>query len=208
MKFSEALSELRKKSIKRKFDQTLDLIINLKNFDIKRESVSAVLTLPFVYKKKKIAAFLESSSAGAKADYVISKTDIDKLKDKDIKKIAKNYDFFIANAKLMPLIAKKFGKTLGSVGKMPDPKIGAVLAQENVDAVTAVIQKLEKIMKVKAKEASIKIAIGKESMPDAELEKNASTTLKTVTAALPKGEQNIRNVILKFTMSTPIKVKK
>ena len=208
MKFSEALKKLREKNIKRKFDQTLDLIINLKDFDVKRESANAVLTLPFTCKKKKIAAFLESREFGAKADFVISKADVDRLKDKEIKKIAKNYDFFIANAKMMPLIAKKFGKTLGSVGKMPDPKLGAVLLQENEDAITTAVQKLEKITRIKTKEASIKIAIGKESMKDEDLEKNASVTLETIIPALPRKEHNIRNILLKFTMSTPIKVEK
>ena len=56
--FAKALEELRK-SKERKFDQTVDLIINLQKFDIKKESVNLVVSLPNKFKNKKIAAFFD-----------------------------------------------------------------------------------------------------------------------------------------------------
>jgi len=205
MNFSEALKELRKKSKKRNFDQTFDLIINLKNFDPRREAINTFIVLPNVVKKKKICAFLEHPSKIV--DYVITKDDIDRISLKDIKKLAKEYDFFIANAKLMPKIASKFGKILGMAGKMPDPKIGGVLVQENEKNIEEVVKKLSSIVKIKSKEASIKIGLGKESMPDNDLIKNVETAFKTIIKVLPKKELNIKSVMFKFTMSPPIKIK-
>ncbi|MCX8193932.1 MAG: hypothetical protein N3G19_01030 [Candidatus Pacearchaeota archaeon] len=204
MNFSEALTELRAKTKKRKFDQTLDLIINLKDFDIKRESLNTFIILPHLNIKKKVCAFLEKPSQKV---FTITKNDIEKITKTDIKKLAKEYDFFIANAKLMPLIASKFGKILGSAGKMPDPKLGCVIMHEDEKTISETVERLSKMVKIKAKEASIKLAIGKESMSDEELEKNASLALKTVINALTKKELNIKSVMLKFTMSAPIKVK-
>jgi large subunit ribosomal protein L1 len=207
MKFSEAITELRTKTEKRNFEQTLDLIINLRDFDLKRDHLNVAIILPFPYKKKKIAAFLENESFGAGVDHVISKSDIEKIDDNEASKLARGYDFFIASAKLMPLIAKHLGKSLGIAGKMPDPALGAVLVQESSEAVAAAARKLEKTVRIRAKEASLKIAIGKETTPDDQIEKNASAILNSVIAALPKGEYNIRSVILKFTMSPTVKVK-
>ena len=206
MNFSEALQKLREKNKERKFDQTLDLIINLKDFDPRRDKANTFIILPSIGKKKKICGFLENPSKTV--DYVINKEDLDKISQKDIKKLTKEYDFFIANAKLMPKIASKFGKVLGLAGKMPDPKIGSVLMQENDEIISSITKKLSNIVKIRTKEASIKIGIGKESMSDSDLLKNADTSLKIIIKVLPKKELNIKSVLLKFTMSSPIKVKK
>ena len=205
MNFSEALKELRKGK-KRNFDQTLDLIVNLRDLDLRRESLNTSAVLPFAPKKKKIAAFLENGSE--KVDFVITKADIERMTADDIKKMISEYDFFLANAKLMPLIAMRFGKILGSAGKMPDPKLGCVLMQESEDAVASIVNKLSGTVKIKAKELSLKIAIGKESMPDEQLSQNADAVVSAVAAALPSNWQNIRSIMLKFTMTKPLKVKK
>jgi len=207
MKFSEAITELRAKTEKRNFEQTLDLIINLKDFDLKRDHLNAVIILPFSYKKKKVAAFLEELSTAGDVDKVILKGEIENITETDARKLAREFDFFVANAKLMPLIAKTLGKSLGSAGKMPDPALGAVFPQESKEAISAIVQRLEKTVRVRAKEASLKIAIGKETMPDEQIEKNAAAVLSSVIKGLPKAEQNIRSVMLKFTMSHPVKVK-
>ena len=57
----KALVELRKAK-ERKFDQTVDLIINLQKFDIKKNSVNLFVSVPHKIKEKKIAGFLESKN--------------------------------------------------------------------------------------------------------------------------------------------------
>lgn len=206
MKFKEALQELRSLSEKRNFDQTLEIIVNLKNFDPQRESINTFLVLDSI-PKKKVAAFLEKITKSEAVAKIFTKADLDKITPKEMKKYAKEFDFFISSAKLMPVLASKFGKVLGAAGKMPDPKLGGVLMQEQEDMLKQLAGKLEKTIKIKAKERSLKIAIGKESMKDETLEENMDKTFKTVMAALPKKELNLRNVMIKFTMSKSIKVK-
>ncbi len=203
--FLKILDELRKLNIKRKFDQTIDLIINLRDFDVKRENFNVLISLPNVFRKKRICAFFEN--ANIIPTYTITKKEIDRLDEKSIREFAKSYDLFIAVAKLMPTIASKFGKTLGPIGKMPDPKIGAVLPNENEITVTNVVKKLSSSLRIKSKEASIKIAIGKESMSDEQIAENAQVIYNKVLEALPKKKENLKSVMLKFTMSKPLKVK-
>jgi len=208
MKFQEALKELREKTKKRDFDQTLDLIISLKDFDVKRESQSIILTLPNKIKKVRFGAFLENKGKYDSIEQVITRGELDTIPVKEMKRLSKKVDFFISNAKLMPLVASKLGKILGSAGKMPDPKIGCVVIQEDSETIKKAIEKLSNLIKIKPKEPSIKIAMGKESMKDETLIQNMEYTIKTITANLPKKELNIRKVMIKFTMSHPIKVLK
>ena len=57
----KALAELRKGK-ERKFDQTVDLIVNLQKFDVKKTSINLFVSVPHKIKDKKIAAFLESKN--------------------------------------------------------------------------------------------------------------------------------------------------
>ena len=204
-KFIESLKELRKSAEKRSFDQSVDLIINLKNFDPKRESVNLAVTMPNKGIDKKIGAFLETSSDVF--DGVILKNEIDKWKEKKkAKELAKEYDFFVAAASLMPLIATYFGKIFGPLGKMPDPKSGGVIMRYNEQDAKELVEKLKRTVRIKTKEASIKIVIGKESQQDSVLAENAETIYNTLLNSLTRKKENIKSVLIKFTMSKPIKV--
>ena len=136
----KALEELRKNE-KRKFNQSIDLIVNLKNFDIKRESVNLLLNLPHKVKEKKIAAFLNKKSNVIDS---ITKAEFDSYKDKKkIKNLVKTYDFFISHASLMPAVAASFGRYLGTAGKMPSPQLGILKTEEDKE-VKETVGKLEK----------------------------------------------------------------
>ena len=151
-----ALEELRKNK-ERKFDQTVELIVNLQKFNIKKESVNTVVSLPHKTKDKKIAAFLESRNN--KID-TITKDDFDNYKDKKaIKKLVKKYDFFISQASLMPKVATVFGKVLGPAGKMPSPQLG-ILMDVNNKEIGEIKKRVENSVKIRIKEPSIKLAIG------------------------------------------------
>lgn len=198
----KVLQELRKNE-KKKFVQSVDLLINLKSFDIKRENVNLFLTLPHNLREAKIAAFLNK-----KSDVVdtITKLEFDKYSEKKmVKKLIKEYDFFIASASLMPLVAKTFGRFLGQAGKMPSPQLGIVTDESDV-AVTKIMNIFDKVVKIKSKEPSLKFSIGKENMKDEDLAENIIRAYDTILNALPKKKENIRSAMVKFTMTKPIKL--
>ena len=202
MKLNEALAELRKNE-KRKFDQTVEIIVNLKGVDLKREAVNVLINIPHKIKDKKVFGFLNNQSDLVKS---ISKLDFPKYHDKKLlKRLVKEYDFFIASAPLMPSVATTFGKVLGPAGKMPSPQLG-VLMQENDKVIKELVEKISTSIKIRAKEASIKVPVGKESMKDEEILANASAVYKGIENALPTKRDNVRNVLIKLTMSKPVKV--
>ncbi|MBU0958041.1 MAG: hypothetical protein KKF56_04505 [Nanoarchaeota archaeon] len=203
-KIVKALAELRKEK-ERKFDQTIDLIINLKNIDMRKESVSLFVPVPHKIKEVKVAGIFEKKSD--LVDDTITATTLESLKDvKEIKKIAAQFDFFMANAKLMPKVASVLGRYLGPMGKMPSPQLGIVPPGEDAASIKDVKDKIDKSVKVKPKEPSIKVAIGKSSMKDEEIVANINAVEAGVIKALPRGKENIRNILIKFTMTKPIKV--
>ncbi len=201
MKVQEALQELRKE--KRNFEQSVDLIINLRSIDIKKEPVNAVIALPHSVKEKKVCAFLTNKSAVVRT---ITPIEFPKYKDKKmLKNLVKEYDFFIGEAKLMPQVATVFGKVLGPVGKMPSPQLGVLINADEAN-LKELLGQIGNSLKIRAKEASVKASIGNEKMDDKKLQENIASVYQGVVNALPNKKDNVKSVLLKLTMSKPIKV--
>ena len=203
IELKKALEEL-KKSKERKFDQTVDLVINLQKFSVKKDAVNTFIMLPHKVKEKKIAGFLEAKNPKVET---ITKEEFKKYSNKqDLKKLVKKYDFFIAQASLMPKVATTFGKVLGPVGKMPSPQLG-ILTNVDDKVLSSLKEKIDKSIKIRTKEASIKIPIGKQSMQDEQVIENIITVYNALLKVLPKQKENIKDLAIKLTMTKPIKIK-
>ena len=199
----KALDELRKNE-ERKFNQTADLIINLQKFDVKKQNINLFLNVPYKIKDKRIAGFFESKNKDVETITPLEfKTYEDK---KELKKLAKKFDFFIAQANLMPKVATVFGRALGPAGKMPSPQLG-ILMNADEKNIRAVKEKIDNSVKIKIKEASVKLAIGKQSMKNEEIAENVLSVYNSLMKVLPKGKDNIKNVEIKFTMTKPQKIR-
>jgi len=200
--FKKALDELRKAK-KRNFNQTIDLIINLKKYDFKKNPLNLFINLPHKIKDKKICAFFETENENVKT---ITQKEFKKYSDKaELKKLVKNFDFFIAQASLMPKVATVFGRFLGPVGKMPSPQLG-VLIDANEKTINELKEKINSSIKIRTKEASIKLAIGKENMKDEEIIENILAVYDVILKSLPREKDNIKDVEIKFTMTKPQKI--
>ena len=194
--------ELRKEK-QRKFDQTVDLIINLQKFDVKKNSINLFVNVPNKIKDKKICGFLEVKNKNLPT---ITGDEFKKYSDKkELKKLVKNYDFFIAQASLMPKVATAFGRVLGPAGKMPSPQLG-IITNVNESSLEELKEKINNSVKIKTKEPSIKLAIGKQNMKNKDIAENVISVYNSVLKALPKGKENIKNLELKFTMTKPKKI--
>jgi len=209
----EILKELNANSEKRKFSQSYDLIINLKNLDLKKPEQqidSAVVLHNSTGKKRKIAAIVGPemlAQARGVCDKVLTIEDAaNEFKEKrQIKKLANEYDFFIAQATIMPKIAMQFGKTFGPRGKMPNPKLGCVVPpQANLKQL---YDRLQTTVVVKAKaQPVIQARVGSESMKVEEVADNIMTLYNGVVHLLPSEKNNIRSIYLKFTMGKPVRL--
>ncbi|MBT5342619.1 hypothetical protein HOL59_03475 [Candidatus Woesearchaeota archaeon] len=206
----KAIEELKKQTKKRNFSQSYDLIINLKNLDTKQHPVDFFAGLHFPFGKKiKVAAFVDQvlkEQADKFCDLTIEENDFPKYSDKkEMKKLAESYDYFIAQAPLMPKVAKAFGKVFGMKGKMPNPKLGCVVPPNaNLDVL---VKKLNQSVKLVAKKATnLQCMVGKEDQKEEEVIDNILTVYQAVLKQVPNEMQNIKSVLLKLTMSKAVKV--
>lgn len=198
----KALEELRKGK-ERKFNQTVDLIINLQKFNLKKSQINILVGIPFKFKDKKICAFLETKNKDVET---ITPEQFKKYSDKKaLKKLVKEFDFFMAQASVMPKVATTFGKILGPAGKMPSPQLG-LLFNVNEKDINELKKKINSNVKIKVREPSIKLAIGKQSMKNDEIISNVLAVYNSVLKSLSKGKENIKNIELKFTMTKPQKI--
>ena len=199
----KALAELRKNE-ERKFDQTVDLIINLQKFDPKKNQINIFVNVPFKIKEKKICAFFETKHGSIET---ITPSDFRNYSEKTaLKKLVKRFDFFIAEASVMPKVASTFGKVLGPAGKMPSPALG-ILMNVNEKVIEELKEKISNSIRIRIKEPSVKLAIGKQSMKDNEIIENIITVYNAVLKVMPKGNDNMRNIEIKFTMTKPQKIR-
>jgi large subunit ribosomal protein L1 len=198
-----SLVELRKNK-ERKFKQSVDLIINLQKFDVKKNAVNIFVSIPYKIKDKKICGFFESRNK--KMDTILKEEFKGYSDKKKIKQIIKKYDFFMAQASLMPSVAATFGRVLGPAGKMPSPQLG-ILVNVTDKEVDDLLSKINKSVRIRTKDASVKLSIGKEEMSDEEIAENILSVYNALLKVLPRNKENVKNIEIKFTMTKPIKIK-
>lgn len=207
---TQALEETKKNSKERKFSQSIDLIINLKEFDVKRqEKIEEFVRLPHgVSKTNKICAMIGAELKGQAGNFdkVIYGDDFVKWTNKrETKKLARRFDFFVAQATMMPQIAQTFGRYFGPLGKMPNPKSGSVVPPSA--NLTPLVEKLKNTVRILiSKTPVVQCSIGNEKMSAKELTENASAVLRALENKLPRGKANIGKIIVKTTMGKPVKV--
>ena len=202
LKLEKAIEEL-KKGKEIKFDQSVELIVNLRKFDVKKTQINTFVNIPNKIKDKKVCGFIESKSSLIDT---ISKDKFIGYKDKNkLKKLVKEYDFFIAHAPLMPAVATTFGRVLGPAGKMPSPKLG-IMVQANENEIKEMLKKINQVVRIQTKEPSIKIVIGKQKMPNNEIIENIRAVYASILHELPQNKENVKSVLIKLTMSKPIRV--
>ena len=68
-------------------------------------------------------------------------------------------------------------------------------------------EKINTSLRIRAKEASIKVAVGKEDMKDEEIIENIIAVYNELVKTLPKDKENVKNIEVKFTMTKPIKIR-
>ncbi|MGC8993662.1 MAG: 50S ribosomal protein L1 [Candidatus Aenigmatarchaeota archaeon] len=198
----EAIKKARENSKKRNFEQTFDLIVNLKGIDTKKPEnrINEIVELPYgIGKEVKIALFSDEIKELENVE-IFSSKDIEEIsKNKRLaKKIAKEFYFFASDPKLLPLVAKNLGKFLAPRGKTPKPITG------NVEKF---VESLRKSVRIRIKDSPvIQCPIGSEKMKDEEIAENIKKILSFLEERLPKGKANIKEVLIKLTMGKPVKI--
>jgi len=207
-KLKDAIERAKKESKKRNFKQSVELIINLRDVDLKKPEnrINEKVILPNqIGKEVSICVFgdgdfaLKARDAGVKA--VISREALEKLASnkKELKKLAENYDVFIARADYMPLIGRYLGPILGPRNKMPEPI-------PPTGDITSAVSKAQNTVWIRTRnQPLIQCIIGTEDMPTEKLVENALTIISRIREKF-KSLRNIESIYIKTTMGKPVKI--
>ncbi|MBL7050742.1 50S ribosomal protein L1 [Candidatus Woesearchaeota archaeon] len=207
----KALKEAKETANKRNFKQKFDLIINIKHLNLKKSENQFDDFVELHYqrgKETKVCALVGpelEDEAKKVCNKSIRQDEFSKLSKKELKKIGKEYDYFIAQANIMPQVASAFGQVLGPRGKMPNPKVGCVVPPKaNLGPLQ---NRLQKTVKLSTKNGgSVKTIIGNEDMVNEEIADNILTAYNHFLTILPTGKHNISEVLVKMTMGPAIKI--
>eukprot|EP00028_Trichosphaerium_sp_Am-I-7-wt_P004034 CAMPEP_0168520392 /NCGR_PEP_ID=MMETSP0405-20121227/7946_1 /TAXON_ID=498012 /ORGANISM="Trichosphaerium sp, Strain Am-I-7 wt" /LENGTH=225 /DNA_ID=CAMNT_0008541237 /DNA_START=25 /DNA_END=702 /DNA_ORIENTATION=+ len=195
------------KSKERKFLESVDIQIRLKNYDASRaRRFNGSYVLPHTARPNLRVCIITDAKdlETAKANDLPCIT-MDELKKfnkqkKPIKKWAKKYDAFLASASLIRMIPRVLGPLLNKMGKFPTP-----LGKDD-DMVKKVADLKATVKFQLKKEMGLGAAVGNREMTTDQIIQNTVLTVNFLLGLLAKGWQNIRSVNLKSTMSAPQRI--
>lgn len=189
---------------KRKFLETVELQIGLKNYDPQKDKrFAGTVKLRNIPRPKFRVCVLgdQQHCDEAKANGIPC-LDAEALKKmnknkKLVKKLAKQYDAFLASESLIKMIPRLLGPGLNKAGKFP------TLLSHNEN----MMQKYEEVkatVKLQMKKVlCLAVAIGHVEMTADELAQNINLTINFLVSLLKKNWQNIRSLHIKSTMGKP-----
>ena len=200
-KILQVVKDLREKSEKRNFSQTFDLIINLKEYDLKKPENKFTEEVILLHGRGEDARVVIFSDVIKEPNIeVFSTEEVNGLvkNKRNAKKLVGETEFFLAEPKLMPVVGKVLGQFIGPKGKLPKIISGNI---------KQLIENYKKSVRIRVKDSPvIQCLVGKENMKDEDVAENIESVLKFLENRLPKGKHNIGKILLKLTMGKPVKL--
>jgi len=191
----------------RKFPETVEVAINLREVDLSvpKNRIDDEVVLPKGRGKPvRVCVFASGElalKARAVADLVVQPQEIEEYAGNKTKArtLAEDYQFFIAEAPLMPVIGKRLGVVLGPRGRMPRP------IPPTADP-TSLINSMRSTVRVRSKDrATFHAAIGTRDMDPEDLAENLDFLMRRVMGKLERGRFNIRSAYVKTTMGPAVR---
>ncbi len=205
-KLKTALNKALETKGKRKFKQSVEIILNMRGIDFSKSENR--LNLDVVLPKGKGGKELKScviadpgmadEAKKAGADLIITPNEIAGYAAKDkITDLSKNY-FLLAQPNQMSAVAKSLGQYLGKKGKLPKPIMGNI---------ADLIRRSKSSVRLNTKGKylpTVQALIGTEVMSVDDLVENAESVYDAVKGRVSEG--NIKSIYVKLTMGTPARV--
>ncbi|KAI9350095.1 ribosomal protein L1-like protein [Obelidium mucronatum] len=191
----------------RKFTETIELQIGLKNYDPQRDKrFSGTVRLPHIPRPQmKICILADARDADHAKEISLDSMSVEDLKKlnknkKAIKKLAKKYDQFLASEALIKQIPRLLGPGLSKAGKFPSPVTQQDNLGEKVNEIKATIKfQLKKVL-------CLGVAVGHVKMSEDELVQNIMMSINFLVSLLKKNWQNVKSLFIKSSMGKPIRL--
>jgi len=190
----------------RRFKQSVDLIVVLKDIDLRSPEgrIREIVYLPHKpTKEPKICVVAEGDMALKAKELgleVYGRSDLMELRGnrKRAKKIAKRCDWVLVRADLMGLAGGTLGPALGPRGKAPTPVPPAA-------NIVDLVERFKRAIWLRTRnQPQVMARVGDEGMKPEEIAENVSTVLQVLRDKY--GQQKIAKIYLKKTMGIPVQV--
>lgn len=206
---TEGLTAILKGKKERKFTESVELQVGLKDYDPQKDKrFAGSVRLPHIPRPGlKICLIGDAKHLDiVKAQNIqVDAVDFDFLKtfNKDkklVKKWAKQYTMLLASDSLVKKIPTVLGPILNRIGMFPQ------VVTHNEDLRTKVDDSRASIKFQLKKVTCLAVAIGNEKMTEEELRQNISMGVNFLASLLKKGWHNLKSVHIKTTMGKPFKL--
>lgn len=206
MTFKESFEDAVEASEDRNFTESVDLIINFRDLDLSdpNNRFNEDFKLPYQADDDvQIAVIGESIVNNAEnADRTISKSELEEMYDNpdQARKLADEFSFLVAEAPMMPKIGQQLGQIFGPRNMMPDPMPPGSDPSDKIES-------LRNTVTLRLREDPLmQVKVGNEEQDGDEVSSNAEAIYDFVIEQMPQGQNNIKSVLIKTTMGSPIEV--
>jgi len=189
---------------KRKFNETVELQIMLKGYDsTKDKRFSGTVKLPHIPRPKmKICVIADAKHIDVCQQEQIPFKSVEELKKlnknkKLVKKLADEFDAFLASQALIKQIPRILGPGLNKAGKFP-----GLLTHD--DSMTQKVNDIKQTIKFQMKKVlTLGVAVGHVEMEHGDIVQNTVTAVNFLVSLLKKNWQNVKSLNIKSTMGPP-----
>lgn len=205
----DCIKEMREKTKDRKFKQTVELQVALKDYDPQKDKrfVGSVRlpNIPRPNLKICVIADQKHTDEIKAGDVKVDVTNMDALKKfnkdkKQIKKWAKKYSLLLATDTLVKKIPVVLGPVLNRIGMFPQPVTHNEPIEKKINDVKGSVKwQLKKV-------TCLNVAAGNEEMTDEQIRQNVVMALNFLASLLKKQWHNLKAINIKMTMGPAIKV--
>jgi len=189
------------KAKKRKFTESIDVQVNLKNYDVQKDKrFSGSLRLPNICRPKlKVCVICDlqhedvAKKAGLQTQTMEDLKKLNKNK-KLVKKLCAQYDSFLASESIIKTIPRLVGPHMNRANKFPS-------AVALGDDLTDKVNELRSTVKFQLKKVlCMGCCVGHIDMNQDQLRQNTNMAINFLVSLLKKNWQNMKSVYVKSTM--------
>jgi large subunit ribosomal protein L1 len=208
-KILQAVKTAVEKAPERKFSESIDITINLKNIDMAqpKNRIDETILLPHgTGEKIGICVIgkgdIVTQAKDAKVELIIGPEEVERLggEPREARRVASTYRYFLAETGVMPQVGRFLGPRLGPRGRMPMPIPGG-------QDIRPIVERLRNSVKIRTKDKTVfSTKVGSTAMKPEQVAENIETILKRVESVLEQGPLNVRSVYVKTTMGPAVRL--
>jgi len=208
-KILEAVKAAIEKAPERKFSESIDITINLKNIDMAqpKNRIDELILLPHgIGEKIGICVIgkgdIVTQAKDAKVDLIIGPEEVERLggAPREARRVASTYRYFLAEMGVMPQVGRFLGARLGPRGRMPMPIAGST-------DIRPIVERLRNSIKIRTKDKTVfSTKVGTTAMKPEQVAENIEAIIKRIESVLEQGPLNVRSVFVKTTMGPAVRL--